>query len=192
MRAEVLKAFELVNFTDDIPLVDTDNYLRAESRWEFHNQAEGSGGNTMARNVKYTLILMAVVGMIALAGMLTSGTAVAQDDATKKQAVGPGHEAEDPGARSETAQAFDNQLRKNPQVRKEIMDNPSLLNDPKYMAKHPGLQNWMKAHPDFQRAVKKNPDRMMHKAQEQRDRDVQHHQQGKEKPKPATGEAKPH
>jgi hypothetical protein len=48
----------------------------------------------------------------------------------------------------------------------------------------------MNEHPDFQRAVKKNPDRMMHKAQEQRERDVEHHQQQREKGKPAAGNAR--
>lgn len=139
----------------------------------------------MAKVLKYSVLATVVLGMIVLGIALSSGVAMAQDDAStqgvgpddaSKQAVGPGHKAEDPGARAETAQTFDSYLRKNPEVRQEVMKDPSLLNNPDYLAKHPGVQKFMNQHPDFARAVKKNPDRMMHKSAREEKRTVRQHE----------------
>jgi hypothetical protein len=131
----------------------------------------------MVKTIKYSLVATAVLGMILLGAAMSSSPAMAQDSSSQgasTQAVGPGHQAENPGSRSDTTQAFDKWMRKNPQARREIMKDPSLLNNPDYMAKHPDLQKFMNDHPDFQRAVNKNPERMMHKAQHNERRAAAH------------------
>jgi hypothetical protein len=146
----------------------------------------------MAKILKFSLIAMVALCMIALGATFSSGVAMAQDDASK-QAAGPGHPPENPGSRSETAMDFDKYMRKNPQVRQEVEKDPSLLNNPDYLAKHPDLQKFMNQHPDFQRAAAKNPDRMVRKSRGQQRRAVRRHREGKDREaKPmSTGQAKP-
>ncbi len=121
----------------------------------------------MAKTIRYSLMVAAVLGMIALSTALSSAVAVAQDNgaqSTSAQPAPPGQPAEDPGARSHTDAAFDHYLRQNPEVRQQVMKNPSLLNNQDYLAKHPDLQKFMQDHPDFAKATAKNPERIMHKS----------------------------
>lgn len=147
----------------------------------------------MVKTLRISLIAVAVLGLVMVGATLTSGVATAQDDATKQGAVGPGHPAEDPGSRSETAMAFDKYMRKNPQVRQEIEKDPSLLNNPDYLAKHPDLQKFMSEHPNFQRAAAKNPDRLVRKSRSEQRKAVRQHRERKgENGRPvSTEQAKP-
>jgi hypothetical protein len=138
----------------------------------------------MAKTLKYSLIVMAVLGMIVLG----AGAALAQDSTAQgaaDQGVGPGHPAEDPGARAETMQSWDHYMRQNPELRQQIMKDPSLLNNPDFLAKHPELQKFETQHPDFTKAVQKNPERMMHKAAHQEKRAAARHAQRNQNGRPA-------
>ncbi|MBZ5596968.1 MAG: hypothetical protein LAN83_01490 [Acidobacteriia bacterium] len=138
----------------------------------------------MAKVLKYSVIATVVLCMVVLGAALTSGAAMAQDDASS-QGTRPGQQAENPGARADSAQAFDHWLRKNPEARQEIMKDPSLLNNPDYMAKHPDLQKFMSEHPDFQKAAQKNPNRVMHRSEHQEHNAAARHKQRENNGRPA-------
>jgi hypothetical protein len=120
----------------------------------------------MGKTIKSSLMVAAVLGMIALGAMMSSGAAMAQDTSTNdvtKQG-GPGNEANNPGSRYQTMEEFDRWMQKNPETREELRKDPSLLNNPDYVAKHPELQKFMDEHPRFREAARKNPEKMMHKS----------------------------
>jgi hypothetical protein len=79
----------------------------------------------------------------------------------------------------ETFDQFNRDLSKNPALEKQIRDNPSLLNNPQFLASHPQLNKFLQDHPSFANAVKENPGDVLHKdtvdtkeAHEQHNEDV--------------------
>lgn len=109
------------------------------------------------RRVKVMTFLSALI----LALTFTLQIASAQDQTASPSNPGPGQPAANPGARHATDMAFDKWLRKNPDSAAEIRKDPSLLNNPDYLAKHPDLQGFMNDHPEFKSAVAKNPNKVV-------------------------------
>jgi hypothetical protein len=58
---------------------------------------------------------------------------------------------------------FDNYLDQHPQQEKDLMQNPNLINDPKYMAEHPELQQYLQSHPHLAEQLKTNPKQVMNR-----------------------------
>ena len=56
---------------------------------------------------------------------------------------------------------FDRFLDSHPNVDRELRKNPSLINDPNYLSKHPDLRTFLSKHPNVQRDVTANPQRFM-------------------------------
>lgn len=75
---------------------------------------------------------------IALTVTMSTGMAFAQSSASDPGMVNPNP--------SET-HTMDNYLNNNPRIAKELHENPSLINDPKWLSEHPKVQNWMNSHP---------------------------------------------
>ncbi len=139
----------------------------------------------MVKAMKYSVVVVAVLGMIALGVAASSAVAMAQDTSAQdasSQGVGPGRPPENPGSRNKTDADFDRWMRQNPESRQQIMKDPSLLNNPDYLAKHPELQKFMNDHPDFQKAVKKNPERMMRKSAHAERRAAEHRREHNARP----------
>jgi hypothetical protein len=53
--------------------------------------------------------------------------------------------------------SFENFLNSHPNTAAELQANPSLINDPKWMGNHQGLEEYMAAHPDVRADVHSNP-----------------------------------
>ena len=123
----------------------------------------------MEKMMKCSLVFAVALAMLVLGTAVSSNVAIAQDASAAPQSTvpGPGQPAEDPGARNNTDQAFDHWMRQNPQASQEIRNDPSLLNNPQYMANHPDLQKFMNEHPDFKNAVAKNPNKVVHRTEHQ-------------------------
>jgi hypothetical protein len=141
----------------------------------------------MAKRIKNSLLMAAVLGVIALGVIVSSGAAMAQDTLANddaKQSVGPGQPAENPGSRHQTMEEFDRWKQKNPETREELRKDPSLMNNPEYLAKHPELQKFMDEHPNFKKAAKKNPERLMHKSYNVKHQDKERHRRAAEQQKP--------
>ncbi len=58
--------------------------------------------------------------------------------------------------RPEAAQ-FDRFLDKHPEVAEGLQKNPSLINNPQWLAKHPQLQSFLSRHPAVAKELKENP-----------------------------------
>lgn len=63
----------------------------------------------------------------------------------------------------ETTQV-DNYLTNHPAVANDLHNNPSLVNDPNWLAKHPDLHNYMNNHPGLQKAAAANPASVVNRA----------------------------
>lgn len=71
---------------------------------------------------------------------------------------------------------FDNYLDKHPEVAKELERNPRLIDDPRYVAAHPGLKEWLDHHPNSREELRENPKAFM-----ARERTYEKHEAKKEK-----------
>ncbi len=56
---------------------------------------------------------------------------------------------------------FDRYLDSHPEVAKELEKNPRLADDPKYVAAHPGLKEWLEHHPNSREELRENPKAFM-------------------------------
>jgi|SRR5579862_7150879 hypothetical protein len=72
--------------------------------------------------------------------------------------------------------SFDNYLDQHPQQQKDLMQNPNLINDPKYMAEHPELHQYLQSHPHLAEQLKNNPKQVMNREQhyDQKQKNAQH------------------
>jgi hypothetical protein len=52
---------------------------------------------------------------------------------------------------------FDNLEDQRPEAVKELYKDPTLVNNPDYLAKHPGMQEWMTKHPQAATELKEHP-----------------------------------
>ncbi len=57
--------------------------------------------------------------------------------------------------------SFDRYLDTHPAVEQQLRRNPNLVNDPNYLAQHPGLQQYMNTHPGMAKELKENPRAVM-------------------------------
>jgi len=97
--------------------------------------------NTSPKLLKH----LAVVG--ALAATTWLGTALAQTSAPPTEA---------PPTTPET-HSMETYLTNHPKVAEELHNNPSLINDPNWLAKHPHVQNWMANHPNVKADAAAHP-----------------------------------
>jgi len=58
-----------------------------------------------------------------------------------------------PGQAARTDQFLDN----HPKIAQELQKDPGLINDPQYLANHPGLQQYLNNHPDIRKEWMANP-----------------------------------
>ena len=55
----------------------------------------------------------------------------------------------------------DNYFDKHPEVAKELSKNPRLVDDPQYVANHPGLKDFLEDHPKVREDIKSHPNAFM-------------------------------
>ncbi|MGO9123365.1 MAG: hypothetical protein ACLP6G_00615 [Terriglobales bacterium] len=83
-----------------------------------------------------------------------TGTGLAQSGTTNPTVVPP----VPAGALGEQEQADVNRFAVNhPEIAEELHKNPSLINNPQWLAQHPEINQWMKTHPAFQKDAAANP-----------------------------------
>ncbi len=68
---------------------------------------------------------------------------------------------------------FDGFLDSHPEVRKDLMKDPSLVDNKEYLENHPGLRDFIKDHPGVREELKENPKGFM-----RRERQFEHHERG--------------
>jgi len=84
--------------------------------------------------------------------LLMSG-ALAQTPAASPQASSTGPQIGDNDRRE-----MDNYLIRRPDVAEELHKDPSLINNPSWLASHPEVQHFMSTHPNVQRMAAEHPD----------------------------------
>ncbi len=115
--------------------------------------------------------------LTCLFGYAASPKAVVAQDSASPTAPAPADNM-DEGGRAKSYKEFDHALRKDPQMAQELKANPALVNDPGYLAKHPGLEKYMQTHPDMAKAAQSNPDRLLgsvHRSQVKQQRQTREH-----------------
>ena len=108
----------------------------------------------------------AMVG--ALAATTWMGTALAQNTTppepspttTPEAAPTPTPNPEAPANGHET-NTMENYLTNHPKAADELHNNPSLINDPSWLAKHPNVQNYMNNHPNLKADAASNPNQFV-------------------------------
>ncbi len=58
---------------------------------------------------------------------------------------------------------FDRYLDRHPEVAEDLKREPALVNNPDYLAKHPGLGNFLRQHPGVREELKENPRAFMNR-----------------------------
>lgn len=71
----------------------------------------------------------------------------------------------EPGPSPEERGQIANYMTNHPGVAEELHKNPSLVNDPNWLAKHPQLQNYMNTHPGLQKAAAANPESVVNRTE---------------------------
>ena len=94
----------------------------------------------------------AMVG--TLAAFAWVGTALAQTTADPAAPMA-GPDAAQTGS-------MEHYLNNHPEEAKELHENPSLINDPNWLAKHPTVQHWMNSHPNVKQDAIHNPNDFVH------------------------------
>lgn len=79
-----------------------------------------------------------------------------------------------------------NYLNQHPEMKKELAANPKLIDDPKYLSEHPGLEKELKDHPEIRNEAMNHPDQFK-KAMERNEL----HDQRKAAERSTTGGQKP-
>lgn len=92
----------------------------------------------------------AMVGTIVASTWM--GTALAQT-------ANPSPNAGPTGGQTDTMEHY---LTNHPRVADELHNNPSLINDPQWLAQHPQVNNWMNKHPDVKQNAVGNPNEFVH------------------------------
>ena len=80
----------------------------------------------------------------------------------------------------------DNYARQHPEVANELKNNPKLIDDPKYLAQHPGLDKYLEKHPEAREAAMRHPDEFAHAAEANEKYDKNHQQRNLSKPPKAS------
>ncbi len=76
-------------------------------------------------------------------------------------------------------QKFNTFLDNHPGIAKDLQGNPSLVNDPNYLAQHPELKDFLEDHPGVRRELKEHPKFFMHREQR-----FERHERGEHHRKP--------
>jgi hypothetical protein len=109
-------------------------------------------------------LLLASIFAIALAGLIAlqpaPATAQAGPSAKSPRVTGPV-----PGASYYQRHEFHNYLETHPEVANQLMKNPSLANDPAFLASHKDLRELVGRHPGLRRQLSENPGRVMERYQ---------------------------
>jgi hypothetical protein len=103
---------------------------------------------------------------LTFAGSLTIGLSLlmpAVGVAQTEPAATP--DAHTPEQGRQADHSFGELLGQHPEMREELNKNPNLVNDPKYVANHPELQQYMQQHPDIAQHLKAHPQQVMHREQ---------------------------
>lgn len=67
-----------------------------------------------------------------------------------------------PGVGAKQVNRFDNgYLDKHPEVASQLGHNPGLVDNPQFMANHPGLRDYFESHPGVRADIRSHPDRFM-------------------------------
>jgi hypothetical protein len=94
----------------------------------------------------------------ALTTTMSTGLALAQATSPDPAMTAP--------TTSET-KTMDNYLNNHPQVAKELHDNPSLINNPQWLASHPKVQSYMSTHPALKTDAVVHPDQFVNHTERQ-------------------------
>ncbi|HTA23734.1 MAG TPA: hypothetical protein VK763_09390 [Terriglobales bacterium] len=81
---------------------------------------------------------------VALATTLCAGMALAQDTTPQPQ---PSSDAQMVRPSSSETNTMDHYLNNHPDVAKQLHEDPSLINNPQWLASHPKVQSYMNSHP---------------------------------------------
>jgi hypothetical protein len=94
---------------------------------------------------------------IALTSAMCMGTAVAQEAST------------DPMVKPDAAETttMDNYLNNHPKVAKELHENPSLINNPQWLAQHPNVNSYMAHHPALKTDAASRPNEFVNHTERQ-------------------------
>jgi hypothetical protein len=95
---------------------------------------------------------------IALATTMCTGMALAQEASPDAQMVKP--------TTAET-NSMDHYLNNHPDVAKQLHDDPSLINNPQWLAQHPKVQNYMNNHPGMKTDAASHPDQFVNHTERQ-------------------------
>lgn len=101
---------------------------------------------------------------VTLAAAAALGIALAVPALAQEGGAAPGGMAPPPtayGRHHPYVRGFDGYLDKHPDVAQELSRNPRLIDDPKYLANHPELRDYVRDHPRMARAFRRHPDRFM-------------------------------
>ena len=113
---------------------------------------------------------LAIVLGLSLIWTASEGSALAQNQVQSTGGITPGL-AQDKNITRPELRNFDRFLDEHPNVTKELNNNPSLINNPAWLARHPQLQTFLKNHPGVREEIKENPGRFM-----QRERRYERHE----------------
>lgn len=110
---------------------------------------------------------IAMTGALALTTWM--GTALAQTPSSSEPAS-PSTSPTSPAMPGPTSSApttretdtMENYLTNHPKVADELHNNPSLINNPEWLSKHPQVQNWMNTHPNVKSDAAANPSEFVH------------------------------
>ncbi len=103
---------------------------------------------------------LAIVLGLSLIWTASEGSALAQTQVKSTGGTTPSPVQDKDITRPELRN-FDRFLDEHPNVTKELNNNPSLINNPAWLSKHPQLQTFLKNHPGVREEMKENPGRFM-------------------------------
>lgn len=108
---------------------------------------------------------------IAMVGTLVAftwmGTALSQTatPTSPSPSTNPGTPSVNPspnlgptGGQTDTMEHY---LTNHPEIADELHNNPSLINNPQWLAQHPQVNSWMNKHPDVKQDALRNPDQFV-------------------------------
>jgi hypothetical protein len=109
---------------------------------------------------KLVFLALAVAVLLGISTVAPAQTQTANPSPSPAQPV-PTSAA--PTSDRTAAGQFDRLLDQHPQVAQELRKNPSLINDPKFLAEHPQMAQYLDKHPQLKQDFAKNPERTMHR-----------------------------
>lgn len=108
------------------------------------------------------LSFLLAIGVAGLAGPLASAQTQTPEPAPGS-ASAPVAAPNDHDITHHELNNFDDYLDKHPGVHRQLTKDPSLINNPQYLAQHPHLQNFLNNHPGVKEESGENPGQFMHR-----------------------------